>query len=91
MAEPLRVTIETTAHPDIIRVHVNRRLGPPRPADGPARDHAAARPVIAAVLQVPGVREVTVAGGRITVKKDPQADWRSIGPAIQGKIFRTLR
>ena len=88
MAEPLRITIETTAHPDIIRVHVNRQLADARPAD---RHAPLPRAVITSVLQISGVREVTIAGSRITVKKAPEADWRSIGPAIQTRIFRSLR
>jgi len=89
MNDPLRILIEVTADPDVLKVTFNRQLeglGMSFRSPGEAVDCPLAREVLA----VPGVIAVFLLGNFLTVRKEPPADWQAIGPAIQAKIFRVL-
>ncbi len=89
MAEPLRISVEPTADPDAVIIAVNRELG------GQGRSYyavaeAAGEPLAQAVLAIRGVREVSLRSSSLIVRKAPSADWQSVGPAIQAKVFQLL-
>jgi len=91
MAEPLRVRVEPTGDVDVARFIVNRRLASPRPGDGGGSADSIARLLVRALLGINGVREVTVHTHEVTVRKSAESGWRTIGPAIQGRIFELLK
>jgi Fe-S cluster biogenesis protein NfuA len=83
-----RVTIvaEHTPNPDCVRLAVNRPLLG-APADFP--DAAAARagsPLAARLFALGGIRRVLLGADFVAVTKDPETDWRALGPALQSAL-----
>lgn len=90
MDEPLRIQIEPTADPDAVKITFNRRLAGLGASFRSSGD-AAGNPLAAGLMSIRGVREVFLLGDFVTVRKFPDADWRSIGPAMQAKVYDVLR
>lgn len=69
---------------------VDRPLLEGRAVRFPGKDRAAGSPLAEAIFAVPGVRSVSVSGGRVTVKKDNADEWmplaKQIGAAIREKL-----
>ncbi|CAG0952320.1 hypothetical protein PHYC_00265 [Phycisphaerales bacterium] len=73
----------TTPNPNAIKIVVE---GLPA-KDGPRsyRDaaHAAGDPLAAALMAVAGVRNVLLHDGWVSVGKSPEAEWKSLKPALK--------
>jgi Fe-S cluster biogenesis protein NfuA len=88
MDEPIRIT----AQPADSR-HCRFILDAPQ-SGGPRRfasaQEAAGSPLAEALFDVPGIREVVVMGGTITLTKDTSTPWQAVGQAVGAAIRRAL-
>jgi hypothetical protein len=89
MAPPPRLHIEPTADPDLVKITFDRQL-PGLGSCFRSAEEARSNPLAREIFSIRGVRQVFMLGDFLTVRKDPDADWRSIGPAIQVRMLQVL-
>ncbi|MCG3179872.1 MAG: hypothetical protein BIFFINMI_02218 [Phycisphaerae bacterium] len=88
-SRPLRLTVEPTTDPDEMKITASRGLeSAGENFDSP--QGAAGHPLAGALFRIGGVQRVYLLGNFIRIRKEPQADWRQIGPAIQTRIHEVL-
>ena len=80
MAEPLTVEVQPTPNVNALKFVVNRRLTAGRSQTYRTAEDAAASPLAASLLAIPGVVQVFVLNDFITLTRAPGADW---GPIVE--------
>ena len=70
-------------------------VGQPVVADGPrvftSCDEAREHPVAESILAVPGVAEVALSGGSVTVRRQPDRHWADLDEAVRYALATALR
>lgn len=78
MADPLTVDVQPTPNVNALKFVVNRRLTEGRSQTYRTADDAAASPLAASLLAIPGVVQVFILNDFITLTRAPGADWETI-------------
>jgi hypothetical protein len=87
MADDLTIEVQPTPNINALKFITNRRLTEGRSQTFRSAEDAAASPLAAALLRVPGVVQVFFLNDFITVTRDPTAGW----DAIAGDVERLIR
>lgn len=83
----MRITdFQATPNPNAIKCVLDHRL-PDTPRSYFRPDQAAGDPLAIALFAIPGVTNLLIHEAFITVGKRPDADWKSIKPAVE-RILR---
>jgi hypothetical protein len=77
------VEFVSTPNPHAIKVVVQPSPAPAGPRSYRVPPPADADPLGAAILAIPGIRNVLLHDGWLTVGKDPGASWSDIKPALR--------
>jgi hypothetical protein len=83
------VRFQETPNPNALKCVLPHRLGGGRRSyfrPGDARDD----PLAAALFAIPGVANVLIHDDWVTVGKTPDADWKSLRPALE-RVLREAR
>ncbi len=78
MAEPLTIDVQPTPNVNALKFVLNRRLTDGRSQTYRTPEDAAASPLAASLLGIPGVVQVFVLNDFITLTRAPGADWGAI-------------
>ncbi|MDQ7820708.1 MAG: NifU N-terminal domain-containing protein [Armatimonadota bacterium] len=78
MADPLTVDVQPTPNVNALKFVVNRRLTEGRSQTYRTAEDAAASPLAASLLAIPGVVQVFILNDFITLTRAPGADWGTI-------------
>ncbi|MGH2349618.1 MAG: NifU N-terminal domain-containing protein [bacterium] len=87
MTDNLTIDVQPTPNVNALKFVTNRRLTEGRSQTFRSPEDAAASPLAAALLQLPGVAQVFFLNDFITVTRDPAANWDSIA----GEAERVIR
>ncbi len=88
MAEPVTVDVQPTPNVNALKFVVNRRLTEGRSQTFRTPQEAAASPLAAALLAVPGVVQVFFLNDFITVTRDPSVQWENLADQVESTIRR---
>ena len=86
MAEPVTVDVQPTPNVNALKFVVNRRLTEGRSQTFRTPQEAAASPLAAALLAVPGVVQVFFLNDFITVTRDPSVQWENLADQVESTI-----
>jgi len=87
VTDDLTIEVQPTPNVNALKFVTNRRVTEGRSQTFRSAGDAAASPLAAALLQIPGVVQVFFLNDFITVTRDPTADWNTIA----GEVERVIR
>jgi hypothetical protein len=94
VSDELTIDVQPTPNVNALKFIINRRLTEGRSQTFRSADDAAASPLAAALLQIPGVVQVFFLNDFITVTREPAANWGTLAAEVEGRIrehFSTTR
>lgn len=87
----LKITAEPSLDPDVCAFKLDRPVYAGRSVNCRRREAAVGAPLLEALFEVEGVREVYVADDCITVARGGHENWRDLGPRIGATIREVMR
>lgn len=88
MAEQeIKITAQLFPDPDVCIFRVDRPVFPGGAFDCKSKEMAAGSPLLEALFELKGIREVFVTGDSITISKDSEEEWQVLGR----EVGRTIR
>jgi NFU1 iron-sulfur cluster scaffold homolog, mitochondrial len=85
---PIKIIAETSADPNICKFAVDILLSPGRAINCRNKDAAQGSPLLEALFNIDGIREVLISGNVITIAKFGSEPWQDLGKKI-GAAIRT--
>jgi Fe-S cluster biogenesis protein NfuA len=87
----IKIVAEPTTEPDVCRFIVAHEISPGRNISCRDKDTAQGAPLLEALFNIDGIREVLVSGNIVTVAKNTDESWLIIGKIIGDSIRNILR
>jgi len=88
MAESITIDTQPTPNVNALKFVLNRRLTEGKSQTFRTSQEAAASPLAAALLAIPGVVQVFLLNDFITVTRNPSARWEEIADKVEDAIRR---
>ena len=85
----IKITAEPSLDPRVCKFTVDRPICPGQSIDCRGREMAKGSPLLEALFEIEGVREVLVSEDSVTVARSTDDEWQAIGKRI-GSVIRAL-
>ena len=87
--QEIKITAQLFPDPDVCIFRVDRPVFPGGAFDCKSKEAAAGSPLLEALFELKGIREVFVTGDSITISKDSEEEWQVLGREV-GRTIREL-
>ncbi|MGB5108007.1 MAG: NifU family protein [Candidatus Zixiibacteriota bacterium] len=87
--QEIKITAQLFPDPDVCIFRVDRPVFPGGAFDCKNKEAAAGSPLLEALFELKGIREVFVTGDSITISKDSDEEWQVLGREV-GRTVREL-
>ncbi len=87
--QEIKITAQLFPDPDVCIFRVDRPVFPGGAFDCKCKEAAAGSPLLEALFELKGIREVFVTGDSITISKDSEEEWQVLGREV-GRTIREL-
>ena len=87
--QEIKITAQLFPDPDVCIFRVDRPVFPGGAFDCKSKEATAGSPLLEALFELKGIREVFVTGDSITISKDSEEEWQVLGREV-GRTIREL-
>jgi NFU1 iron-sulfur cluster scaffold homolog, mitochondrial len=87
--QDIKITAQLFPDPDVCIFRVDRPVFPGGAFDCKSKEAAAGSPLLEALFNLKGIREIFVTGDSITISKDSDEEWQVLGREV-GRTIREL-
>jgi NFU1 iron-sulfur cluster scaffold homolog, mitochondrial len=87
---PIKITAEPTSDPNICKFTVDFPLSPARTINCRTKDAAQGSPLLEALFNIDGIREILISGNVITIAKLGSESWQDLGKKIGTAIRNAI-
>lgn len=85
--EQIKITAQLFPDPDICIFRVDRPVFPGGSFDCKNREMADGSPLLEAIYDLGGIREIFISGDSLTIAKESEGDWQTLGKEV-GRVIR---